>query len=78
MIMGLLRGNDQPRFAIYAYGQALAPARASRYTQAGPLFNLCTNYQITAEFATRTVVRIEGAPGAPRAVIESFNVLGPE
>ena len=78
MIMGLLRGNDQPRFAIYAYGQSLAPARNSRVTQAGQYFNLCTNYQITAEFATRTVVRIEGAPTAPRAVIESFNVLGPE
>jgi hypothetical protein len=78
MLMGLLRGNDQPRFTIYAYGQALHPADRSLVTTPGPFFRLCTNYQVTAEFATRTVVRIEGAPTAPRAVVESFNILPPD
>jgi len=77
MLMGLLRGDDQPRFAIYAYGQALKPANRSIITS-GQLSGMCTNYQVTAEFATRTVVRIEGAPESPRAVVESYNVLPPE
>jgi type II secretory pathway pseudopilin PulG len=76
-IFGLLKGGEQPRFVIYAYGQALKPANNS--TVAGGLYSgLHTNYQITAEAATRTVVRIDGAPSSPRAVIESFSVLPPD
>lgn len=61
-ILGLLRGDDQPRFVVYAYGQALRPAPGSIVTAGGPFFGLCTNYQIMAETATRSVVRIEHAP----------------
>jgi hypothetical protein len=75
--MGLLRGGEQPRFLIYSYGQALKPAPHSIVTS-GNFFGLCTNYQITAEVATRAVVRIEGAPTNTHAVVESFNVLPPE
>jgi hypothetical protein len=78
-ILGLLHGGDQaPRFVIYSYGQALKPAAKSLYMKSGPAFGLCTNYQITAEVATRAVVRVEGAPNKPRTVIESFNVLPPD
>ena len=76
-IFGLLKGAEQPRFVIYSYGQALKPANNSTVVS-GPYSGLCTNYQITAEAATRTVVRIDGAPSAPRAVIESFNALPPD
>ena len=76
-LLGLMRGGDQPSFTIYAYGQALHPANRSVVTS-GPYFGLCTNYQITAEFATRTVVRLENAPRAPRVVVDSFNILPPE
>jgi len=76
-ILGLLKGGEQPRFVVYCYGQALKPADRSRVTS-GPYLNLCTNYQITAETTTRAVVRIEGAPGNPRAVVESYNVLPPD
>lgn len=76
MLLGLIRGGDQPRFTIYAYGQSLRPANNSKIAS-GPFYNLCTNYQITAEFATRTVVRVENAPTAPRVVVESFNILPP-
>ena len=76
-ILGLLKGGEQPRFVVYCYGQALKPADHSRVT-AGPYLNLCTNYQITAEVTTRAVVRIEGAPGNPRAVLESYSVLPPD
>ena len=31
-----------------------------------------------AEFATRAVVRIDGAPAAPHAVVESYNILPPD
>jgi hypothetical protein len=78
-ILGLLHGGEQPpRFVIYSYGQALKPAPRSFYMGSGPFFGLCTNYQITAEVATRTVVRIDGAPNKPRTVIESFSVLPPD
>ena len=60
------------RFVIYSYGQALKPKVID------PGSHLATDYQITAEVATRTVVRLEGPPSRPRAVIESFNILPPE
>jgi hypothetical protein len=82
-IAGLLKGNESPRFVIYAVGQALKPAPQS-IIPGGAYIGLCTNYQITAEVATRTVVRIDGAlpvrgvPYNPHAVIENFNVLPPD
>ena len=78
-ILGLLHGGEQPpRFVIYSYGQALKPAPHSIYMGSGPFFGLCTNYQITAEVATRAVVHVEGAPSKPRTVIESFSVIPPD
>ncbi|PYJ08689.1 MAG: hypothetical protein DME25_00830 [Verrucomicrobia bacterium] len=77
-VLSLLKGGEQPRFVIYSYGQALKPANHSLYLGSGPFFQLCTNYQITAEVATRAVIRIEGAPGQPHAVVESFNALPPD
>ena len=68
----------KPRFTIYAYGQALQPAPNSIVTAGGPFFGLCTNYAITAEQVTRTVVEIEGGTKAPRAVVKSYNILGPD
>ena len=76
-IMGLLQCEQEPRFVIYSYGQSLKPANKS-IVLSGPYSGLCTNYQITAEVASRTVVRITGPPDKPRAVVESFNILPPE
>ena len=45
---------------MVAYGQSLQPAPNSIVTAGGPFFGLCTNYTITAEQVTRTVVEIEG------------------
>jgi hypothetical protein len=88
-VLSLLRRGD-PRFVIYAYGQALHPAENSVLTS-GPYFQMCTNYQITAEVATRAVVRVEGSPDPrnrnhpdakkrypPQLVVESFNYLAPD
>jgi len=91
-IMSLLTLNQTPRFVIYSFGQTLHPADHSLVT--GGAFNgLCTNYQITAESATRAVVRVEGTPDQsftggkvdsqgrsypPHIVVEQFNVLGPD
>jgi hypothetical protein len=84
---GLLKVDTVPRFVIYAFGQTLKPAPNSK-VNSGPFFGLCTNYQIMAEAATRTVVRFEGVQpylgSTPPAitnlhpVIESFNVLSPD
>ena len=71
-ILSLLRVG-QSRFVIYAYGQSLKPA------QIDPGSGVVVNYQVTAEFATRTVVRVEGNPrGRLRTVVESFNILPPD
>lgn len=87
-IAGLLQVDSSPRFVIYAFGQTLKPESTRAIVKSGPFAGLCTNYQIMAETATRTVVRLEGAApsvgGVPSAiinlhpVIESFNVLPPD
>ena len=76
-VLGLLKIDHTPRFVVYAYGQALKPAPHSVLTS-GQFFGMVTNYQITAETVTRAVIRIDGAPNNPHAVIESYNVLGPD
>jgi hypothetical protein len=88
-ILGLLKADPTPRFVIYSYGQALKPADRS-LVSSGRFFQLCTNYQVTAEMATRAVVRVDGVPPYPpplspapaltnlNVVVESFNVLPPE
>jgi hypothetical protein len=60
-IMSLLTLNSTPRFVIYSFGQTLHPADHSLVI-GGQYNGLCTNYQITAESATRAVVRVEGSP----------------
>ncbi len=61
MILSLLRGDDAPRFVVYAFGQTLKPDGRGIVTS-GPFTGLCTNYQVMAEYATRTVVRVDNAP----------------
>ncbi len=70
-ILGLLRIGE-PRFVIYAYGQALKPEHVN--TSSGTT----DNYQITAEFATRSVMRVEGTPQKPKVIMETFNILPPD
>ncbi len=92
-IMSLLRGSSAPRYVIYCYGQTLKPAPNGVYTGtatvdngAEPAFGMITNYQITAESATRAIIRIDGLTDAegrplakpnPHAVIESVAPLPP-
>ena len=90
-ILSLIR-TDEPRFVIYAFGQSLQPAADSLILN--PLdkayYGLCTNYQIMAEVATKTVVRFENI-GLPitsllgkantiilKPVVESFEQLPPD
>lgn len=78
-ILSLL-DRDEPRFVVYSFGQSLRPAPRSLVTSAD-FYNLCTNYQITAEVVTKTTFRIEGdvsdAANPLRAVVEEFKVLPP-
>ena len=75
-ILSLVKVGD-PRYVIYAYGQSLRPAENSILTS-GSFVGMCTNYQVTGEFVTRTVFQIEGTAGAPRPVVKSFNILSAE
>jgi hypothetical protein len=59
-VMSLLHVSDSPRYVIYSHGQSLKPAPNSIYTGSGPYFGMVTNYQVTAETATRAVVRFNG------------------
>jgi hypothetical protein len=80
----------ETRFVVYAYGQTLRPADRSAVTS-GPFFGMRTNYQVTAEVATRAVVQVKGSPDPalandpdpdrrypPRIVVESYNTLPPD
>jgi hypothetical protein len=74
-VAGLLKVG-QPQFVIYGFGQALKPKDIYFGSQAS-LFNLCTNYQITGEFLTRTVCHVVGDPTAANVKIQvdSFNII---
>lgn len=76
-IMSLLKLGEA-RYVVYCYGQSLKPANNSLVLSApagSGLFNLCTNYQITGEVLTRSLLRVEGTPQNPRTVIENYNIL---
>jgi len=73
-VMGLLKFTE-PRYVVYAYGQALKPAPGAILTS-GQFFGLCTNYQVTAEIATRSVIRVVNPNSAtPGIEQENFNFL---
>lgn len=83
-ILGLLQMDGgqtgDSRVVVYSYGQSLRPAPNSIVTRPGPFFGLCTNYVVTGEYATRTVLRFDGPPipGELRAIVEDHRVLDPE
>ena len=75
-ILSLLRA-DEPRVVVYSYGQSLKPALNSLITKPGLYYGLCTNYQITGEYVTKTTLRFDGSPGNLRTVVEDHRVLYP-
>jgi hypothetical protein len=64
-----------PQFVIYSWGQSLKPKNLYS-SGSGSLLNICTNYEITGEFLTRTVCHIVSDPGAaaPKIVIDNYNI----
>ena len=76
-ILSLLK-EDEPRFAVYAFGQALREAPNSVYLGSGSFYKLCTNYQVTAEFVSKSIIRLDGPPTNPKAVVESYNEITTE
>ncbi len=75
-ILSLLRA-DEPRVVVYSYGQSLKPALNSLITKPGLYYGMCTNYQITGEYVTKTTLRFDGSPGNLRTVVEDHRVLYP-
>ena len=73
-VLSLLKVDDYPRFVVYAWGQSLKPAPNSQILS-GQYRGMVTNYQVASEYATRTVMRIEGFPSNPRVVVENHTVL---
>ena len=78
-VLSLLK-DDEPYVVIYAFGQSLKPASDSIVTAPGAYRGLCTNYQVTAEVATKTAVRIEeirqpNRPNTYKAVVEGYSIL---
>ena len=73
--LGLLK-LGLPQFVVYSWGQSLKPKNLYS-SGSGPLLNICTNYEITGEFLTRTVCHIvstDGTANAPKIVIDNFNI----
>jgi hypothetical protein len=80
-ILSLLKA-EEPRYVVYSWAQTLKPAAGAVVTAPGPFFGMATNYVVTGEFATKTVLRFEGAlsTNAPvtqtlRSVVEDHRVL---
>jgi hypothetical protein len=69
-IMGLLKVGE-PQFVIYAWGESL---RTKNLYLSSPNNNLCTNYEITGEFLSRTICHVVHTNGPPRMVVDSYNV----
>ncbi len=66
---------DNPLVLIYAYGQSLAPADGSIFTTPGRFSQMPTNYRITGEHVTKTLVEFKGSPQDLRTEVHSFNVV---
>lgn len=86
-ILSLLRLGE-PRVLVYAYGQSLKPAPFSINLDPNYL-NIVTNYQITGEHATRSVIEFQRVPPDPnflnltnqsrlRAVVLESKILPPQ
>lgn len=80
-ILSLLKA-EEPRYVVYSWAQTLRPAAGAVVTAPGPFFGMATNYVVTGEFATKTVLRFEGSlsTNAPvtqtlRPVVEEHRVL---
>ena len=63
-------------------GNPLTDRKGRRsYVTSADFYNLCVNYQVSGEYVTKAVVRVEGEfmnPANPlRTVVESFEVLPP-
>jgi hypothetical protein len=74
--LSLLR-LGMPQFVIYSWGQSLKPKNLySALGASASLQNICTNYEITGEFLTRTVCHVVSDPGAaaPKIIIDSYNI----
>lgn len=74
--LGLLKVG-YPQFVIYSWGQALRPRNVDLGAAQSMDQGLCTNYEITGEYETRTVCHVVGDPAAqnPKFVVDSFNIV---
>jgi hypothetical protein len=72
-----------PQFVIYSWGQSLRPKNVYSGGPSG-LTGICTNYEVTGEFLTRTVCHVistgptttgTGTATAPRVIVDSYNIM---
>jgi hypothetical protein len=73
-VLSLLK-EDEPRVVVYAYGQSLAPVGPPVLAPGKPYDGMCTNYQVTGEVLTKSVLRIYGTPLNARVIRERFQSL---
>lgn len=73
-ILSLLK-EDEPRVTIYAYGQSLAPAGPPVLAPGQPYDGMCTNYAITGEVLTKSVLRVYGTAQSPLVVRERYQLV---
>jgi hypothetical protein len=70
-VLGLLKVGE-PQFVIYAWGESLRPK--SLYLTGPANIGICTNYEITGEFLSRTVCHVVHTNGVPKMVVDSYNI----
>lgn len=73
-ILSLLRA-DEPLVTVYAYGQSLKPAPNAFFLRPGPFYGMVTNYVVTGEVATKTLLRFEGPTANPTTRVEDHRIL---
>jgi hypothetical protein len=75
-VLSLLRA-DEPKVVVYSFAQTLKPAPNSIVTTPGSLFGLCTNYVVTGEYSTKSVLRFDGPPRDLNVIVEDHRPLTP-
>jgi hypothetical protein len=73
-ILSLLRA-DEPLVTVYAYGQSLKPAPNAFYLKPGPFYGMVTNYVVTGEVVTKSLLRFEGPTTNPTTRVEDHRIL---
>ena len=86
-LLSLMKVGEN-RYVVYTWAQSLRPAQGAIVQSSGPYFGMPTNYVVTGEMASRSLIKVVNPPipgsyritnnPPARIVVESYNILPPE